>query len=194
MKSKRQEQREKHRRKQLLTRAIWIGAGALTLAFIAYFIWEGTRPAVGQAVPIMEDINHVEEGTNPGPYNSDPPTSGRHYASQYDAGFYDESSPEVTVPHPEGFLVHDLEHGYIILWYNCDLLTAGECEALKGELREVIDEVNSFKIIAFPRSSIQTPVVMTSWGMIQELESFDKDVAMDFYNRNLNNAPEPNAP
>jgi hypothetical protein len=142
----------------------------------------------------MANVEHVDEGTDPGPYNSDPPTSGRHYANEYDAGFYDETSPQAKAEHPEGFLVHNLEHGYIILWYNCDQLAEGECEGLKTELRGVIDEANSFKIIAFPRSSIEFPVVMTSWGMIQELERFDKDTALDFYNRNLNNAPEPNAP
>jgi hypothetical protein len=151
MKSKRQELREKRRRKQLLMRAMWIGAGAVVVALVAYFVWQGTRPAVGQSIPIMADVNHVDEGTDPGPFNSDPPTSGKHYANEYDAGFYDESSPQVNDIHPEGFLVHNLEHGYIILWYNCDLLDEGECESLKTDLREVIDEVNSLKIIVFFR-------------------------------------------
>lgn len=92
MKTKRQELREKRRRKQLITRAVWILVGAAAIALVAYFIWQETRPAVGQSVPIMADINHVEEGTDPGPYNSDPPTSGRHYASQYESGFFEESS------------------------------------------------------------------------------------------------------
>jgi hypothetical protein len=194
MKSRREELREKRRRRQMVIRAVWIGAGAIGLALIAYFVWQGTRPAVGQSIPIMSDINHVNEGTDPGPYNSDPPTSGRHYPSEYDAGFYDESSPQASDPYPEGFLVHNLEHGYVIFWYNCDLLDENECESLKTELREVIDEVNNFKVIAFPRNSIRVPVVVTSWGMIQEFERFDKDSALNFYNRNLNNAPEPNAP
>jgi Protein of unknown function (DUF3105) len=194
MKSRREEMRQKRRRKQQITRVIWIGAGAVALALVAYFVWQGTRPAVGQAVPIMQEVNHVDDGTDPGPYNSDPPTSGKHFGGEYNAGFYDESSPQTGDPYPEGFLVHNLEHGYIIFWYNCDLLDENECGSLKSELREVIAEVNNFKVIAFPRDSIDVPVVATSWGMIQEFDPFGVDSALDFYERNLNNAPEPNAP
>jgi hypothetical protein len=194
MTSKRDMLREKRRRNQLLKRAIWIGAGAMGLALVAYFIWQGIRPAVGQAIPIMADIGHVNEGMAPGPYNSDPPTSGKHYPGEYDAGFYDETSPQTKDPYPEGFLVHNLEHGYVIFWYNCDLLGENECTSLKTDLREIIDEVNSFKVIAFPRNTIDLPVVATSWGMIQEFEAFDKDSALNFYRNNLNHAPESLAP
>lgn len=194
MKSKRQQQREKRRRQGLITRAIWIIAGAAAIAVVAYFVWQGTRPAVGQSVPIMADVNHIEEGTDPGPYNSDPPTSGKHYANEYDAGFYDESSPQASAQYPEGYLVHNLEHGYVIFWYNCELLDNSGCEAVKSDLRAVIDEANNFKVIAFPHNTISVPVVATSWGMIQEYENFDQAAGLEFYKRNLNNAPEPNAP
>lgn len=194
MKSKREQLREQRRRKQMITRAVWIAVGAAAIALVAYFVWQETRPAVGQSVPIMADINHVEEGTDPGPYNSNPPTSGPHYASQYDAGFYDESSPQASAPFPEGYLVHSLEHGYVVFWYNCDLLDESECERVKSDIRAVIDEANNFKVIGFPRDSIEVPVAVTSWGMIQEFERFDKDAGVEFYRRNLNNAPEPNAP
>lgn len=96
--------------------------------------------------------------------------------------------------YPEGYLVHSLEHGYVIFYYNCQLLDESGCEEVKAEIREVIDEANNFKVIGFPRDSIEVPVAATSWGMIQEYRNFDKDAGLEFYRRNLNNAPEPNAP
>ncbi len=47
---------------------------------------------------------HVPEGTDPGPYNSNPPTSGPHYGQEYEAGFFDEQSPESRVKYTEGYL------------------------------------------------------------------------------------------
>jgi hypothetical protein len=142
----------------------------------------------------MAITSHVQEGTDPGPYNSDPPTSGKHYDPTYQAGFYDESDTETQNLHPEGFLVHNLEHGYVIFWYNCNLLDEQECTDLKTQIQGVMDEAGGTKLIAFPRESIEEPVVMTSWGRMLRFEEFDPAQARDFIQRNLNKAPEPNAP
>ncbi|HLC04454.1 MAG TPA: DUF3105 domain-containing protein [Anaerolineales bacterium] len=148
---------------------------------------------VGEAVAILP-AEHVEPGTDPGPYNSDPPTSGRHYAAEYNAGFYEETSPEATDDHPEGYLVHNLEHGYVIFWYNCTLLDETGCATLKDQIKQVMSAFDNFKVIAFPRGSIDVPLAMTSWGRIQRFETFDSDLATSFVRGNQNKAPEPNAP
>jgi hypothetical protein len=140
----------------------------------------------------MPDTTHVAEGTDPGPYNSDPPTSGKHYEATLNAGFYNEG--DVAVAHPEGHLVHNLEHGYVIFWYNCSPLSETECTELKGQIQGVMEGENNFKVIAFPWPSIDVPVVMTSWGRILRLENFDPQVAQNFVQTRRNKAPEPNAP
>ena len=60
--------------------------------------------------------------------------------------------------------------------------------------RAVTDQYNGIKLIAFPWQSIDTPVVMTSWGHLQRFERFNASRASDFIERNRNRAPEPNAP
>jgi hypothetical protein len=192
MKSKRQIAQEKRRRRKLLTYSTVGVIALLSVAVIASTVIGATRPLPGEEVPVMADISHVEEGTNPGPYNSDPPTSGRHYASTLDAGFYE--SGEVKDPHPEGFLVHNLEHGYVIFWYNCSLLNESNCSDLKEQIKGVLDAENNFKVIAFPWESIDAPVVMTSWGRMLSFSNFDPQQAQDFVQRNRNKAPEPFAP
>ncbi len=159
-------------------------AGIALTAFLALDFAQ-----VGEKVPIMSDTSHIPEGTDPNPLNSNPPTSGVHYPEDLKSGFYSENSYE----YPEGYLVHNLEHGYVIFWYNCSLLSDAECATLKGQIQAVMDEKDSFKMIAYPWDKTDVPLVLTSWGRTLPMESFDRDAALDFYRRNLNKAPEPNA-
>lgn len=205
---KKQTRRELRRaqKQKARTRSIWLwgGAGLGVIVVIAAVIaLNRSRPTagggalsapVGEAVAILP-ADHVDPGTDPGPYNSDPPTSGRHYPAEYNAGFYDEGSPQAAEAHPEGYLVHNLEHGYVIFWYNCALLNnAADCATLKVQIRQVMAGFDNFKVIAFPRASIEVPLVMTSWGRLQQFETFDSDLATAFVRGNQNKAPEPNAP
>jgi hypothetical protein len=185
------DQRRRQRSKSVL---IWGGLGVALIALIIVLVRPRTQPSQGEAVPVMESSAHVQQGTDPGPYNSDPPTSGRHYDNSLPAGFYDESDLPEFEPYPAGFLVHSLEHGYVIFWYNCDLLSDGECSSLQEQMRGVMAEAEDFKVIAFPWTSIEVPVVMTSWGQMLRMDRFDPATALQFVRTNRNRAPEPQAP
>lgn len=189
-KIKRQQIRERQRRQRITTSLIWGGIGAGLLAILGFIVWQGVRPAAGKSVPIMTSSPHIATDADPGQYNSDPPTSGLHYADTLQAGFYETNDYQ----YPAGYLVHNLEHGYVILWYNCDLLDEAGCAELKSQIHSVMDELGGFKMIAYPWNSIDVPVAMTSWGRLQRFETFDAEQAKAFYRANLNKAPEPNAP
>jgi len=141
----------------------------------------------------MAQSNHVTEGDGLGPNNSNPPTSGPHYANEFDAGFYEKTDAASLQDYPEGDLVHNLEHGYVIFWYNCALLDVQSCTELKTYIQSVIDEFNGVKLIAFPRETMVVPVAITSWGQLQQFEVFDQDQGVSFIEHNRNRAPEPNA-
>ncbi len=53
-----------------------------------------------------QDISQIK-------YNSNPPTSGDHFPVWLKAGVY-------KAPVSDGYQIHSLEHGYVILSYNCD--------------------------------------------------------------------------
>ena len=55
---------------------IWGSIAVVALAVLGYALWVAFRPSSGESIPIMASSNHVDEGEDPGPYNSDPPTSG----------------------------------------------------------------------------------------------------------------------
>lgn len=190
IKKTRQEQRAKQRRQKLISNLTWGGIGAAVLVILGFIVWQGVRPAAGESIQIMVSEPHIPTGSDPGRYNSDPPTSGLHYADTLQAGFYETND----YPYPAGYLVHNLEHGYVIFWYNCDLLDETDCSELKSQIRLVMDELGNVKIIAYPWSSMDVPVAMTSWGRIQTFETFDVERAKAFYRANLNKAPEPGAP
>jgi len=189
-KTKRQQMRERNRRQKMITNLIWGGIGVAVIAVLGFIVWQGVRPAAGVKIPVMAGSTHIAIDSDPGAYNSDPPTSGPHYAEEARGGFYDSNNYQF----PAGYLVHNLEHGYVIFWYNCDLLDDSACSELKSQIRAVMDEVGGAKVIAYPWTSLDVPLVMTSWGRMEKFESFDADKTKAFYRANLNKAPEPNAP
>ena len=201
-KSTRERIRAKKRRER--TRNLVIG-GLIAVAAVAGVSWlssQSRERESGDTVPIpqveavdeMADLAHVAEGTDPGPYNSDPPTSGRHYSTQAFAGFNRESDLESFGDFPAGYLVHSLEHGYVIFWYNCEDLSADECGELQDDIERVMGRVGDFKVIGFPWDSIAEPVVLTSWGRMLRFNEFDPAIAEQYVRNFRNQAPEPNAP
>ncbi len=85
--------------------AIFIG-----MALLAWLFMMSTKPLPGVA-QLQDGRDHKPEGTKID-YQFNPPTSGDHYASWITKGFYEESRPDPN-------LVHSMEHGYIIVWYDC---------------------------------------------------------------------------
>ena len=189
-KSNRQKMHERQRKQKIRTNLIWGGIGVVILAIVGLVVWQGVRPEAGESIPIMVSDPHIPVDSDPGQYNSDPPTSGPHYAEEARTGFFDNNNYKF----PAGYLVHNLEHGYVIFWYNCDLLDESSCTNLKEQIKTTIDDLGGVKLIAYSWPSLDIPLVMTSWGRLQRFETFDAEQAKAFYRSNLNKAPEPNAP
>lgn len=88
----------------------------LLIGTIYWFITIATKPKPGQSIPDL-GRDHVAD-TTPVNYNSNPPTSGPHSEAWEKAGIYD-------YPLNDRKLIHSLEHGYIIISYNCDYKKQG---------------------------------------------------------------------
>ncbi len=193
-----QKRRDREKRREVIQ---WTVGTVLVLAFIVFLIFRPRPEAisndqigtpgigVGTFVPV-QSADHVPDGA-PVDSPTDPPTSGTHYGAPMLAGFYTEESPEYLDSTHDGYLIHSLEHAYVIFWYNCDLLSADECTSLLDQVQEVMDRFNGAKLIAFPRPSLEVPLVMTSWGYLQEFETFDPNLAEQFIETNRRFAPEP---
>jgi hypothetical protein len=125
--SKRQASQARKRRQRLTSALIWGGLGIGAIAIVGILLWQAFRPSAGEEVPIPANYEtHIEEGTPPGPYPSDPPAGGVHYASELDAKFYQETDLASIPDYPEGSLVHN-QHGYgffgttVLCWMRQDV-------------------------------------------------------------------------
>lgn len=87
----------------------------LMSGILAWAYFESTKPLPG-VLGLQESREHRPQGEKID-YQQNPPTSGPHYPEPAKPGVYDQ-------PVADGYLVHSMEHGYIIIWYNCDRLNA----------------------------------------------------------------------
>lgn len=146
--------------------------------------------------PPLQPGNHVPVGTVITTWDSNPPSSGDHYPVW--AAFQAYATPV-----PRGYYVHDLEHGAIVLLYNCGLLgdagvseagadAATACDVLIAGLMQVVasmptdplcDPSIRVRYVLTPDPLIAYPVAAAAWGWtynaacldLPTLEAFAKD-------------------
>lgn len=126
---------------------------------------------------------HVDEGTKV-TYNSNPPTSGPHYPVWQKYGITDK-------PVADELLVHSLEHGYVIMSYNCAKLPAGtSCDTLKKQLSDIVKEKRTWKLIMIPRPNLDVPLALTAWTYLDKMKQFDKNRIASFIDDFRDKGPE----
>lgn len=99
-----------------------VGAFAL-LGWVFFESYNQTKPKPGIEA-LDEGRNHIPHGSKTN-YKFNPPTGGDHYADWITKGFYDE-------PREDGSLVHSLEHGYVIINYDCEQRLAFKFEFISS--------------------------------------------------------------
>ncbi|MEK7651733.1 MAG: DUF3105 domain-containing protein [Patescibacteria group bacterium] len=124
----------------------------------------------------LQSATHIDVGATHEPYNSNPPTSGPHYAQQANWGVYEN-------PLPDEQLIHNLEHGGIWISYK-DI-----DEQTKSEL-EIIGRQNPGSVVVTPRANNDSKIALASWGRLQKLDSFNQEEILSFIKANINNSPE----
>lgn len=190
--SKKEQRQQAHARRRRLSRLAWGAGGLAFLALLGYGAWNLLRPRLGQGVP-QQARTHIQVGDAHEPYNTDPPTSGPH-AGIVRADFYETAPPDEN-------LVHNLEHGYVVIWYNCTGLEDAGCQSLKTQIQGVMNRAKPVvvasdirKLIAAPRPGMDALVALTSWGRVHKLMAFDEGQVTQFINGFRNRAPESDAP
>lgn len=114
-------------------------------------------------------------------YETDPPLSGQHYATWINPGFYDQ--PQI----PEE-LVHSLEHGHVVIYYDEAKLTATELDAVNALTRK--HRGNWDGVVAVPRTDPEHPLVLTAWEHALRLNGYDAAVVDQFVDLFRGRGPE----
>ena len=191
-----EERRKAERRREALRRnLVTILVAVVVTALVATAIVlqkreeEGASGNIGVSIadanctdverPENQGRDHITQGTPHEPYSSDPPTSGPHYEIPASLGFYPE-------PLPPEQLVHNMEHGQIVIWYADDLPQ----ESI--ELVEALYEEDRSSTVAVPYANVDAPneIVVTAWGAMMSCEKISQAAIDEFRRRFQGKAPE----
>jgi hypothetical protein len=129
-----------------------------------------------------EGRTHVQRGSNVN-YAQSPPLSGPHYGSTVQAGFYEQRQPA-------GALVHSLEHGAVVIYYNPSALPADAESHLRSLANEYTDTWASVIVLPHPEDDPETPFVLTAWRTKLTMEEYDRDTVSAFLAEYLGRGPE----
>ena len=189
----------RQRRRRFLRWGGAIAIGAVAFAFIVSLFIGGLplQDLLGRSAPdgpgqrIVELLpEHVAPGEDHPPYNSVPATSGPHFGQPlaparwgvHDAFLADE------------VLLHNLEHGYINVHYDCP----DGCPELVQQLTDIVDKATDRegKVLMSPYPDMGARIVLTAWTFIDEFDLFDEQRINEFVNSHESspNAPEATVP
>src|SRR3989338_7037303 len=164
-----------------------IGVVLLTLVIIFGGTWLSSRegiktqaklskPLMGEKMPDMGAVHVARDKSHP-EYNTNPPTSGWHWAGPAGRGIKNE-------PVPDELILHSMEHGAAVVWYRMDL-EQSEVDKIKEAFADA-----SCKKIMLPRENLDVPVALASWGYLLKLEVVDAETIVAFIETNNDRAPE----
>jgi hypothetical protein len=147
-------------------------------------------PAVAPA-PLGE-ANHPSEGAthlvlcSTTCYATNPPSSGNHYPVWPVYKTY-------SAPVPWGFLVHGLEHGAVIVSYNCPCGCADEVAAAQAWIDALpIDSQcgEPPRVVLAPDPDLDVRWAASAWTWTLRAQSFDPVAFQAFFTAHYNNGPE----
>lgn len=184
---KQAEARRSKRRRNLVT----FGIAGLVAALVVFLIFserseeqavDGVAAEEAGCTDIEEPeemgADHVEDGT-PVDYNSTPPTSGPHYQQTANAGFSaDPIQPER--------LVHNMEHGQIVVWYSPDA-----AQSTVDSLEAYVDNAG-IAMLATPFAEVPDGKAfsITAWGALQSCDEVSEDILDRFRANYQGRGPE----
>lgn len=183
---RREAEKQKLRSKKIkhwIIAALWLagigGVMALGVWWVApRFVPKGADDSVAYPIQVAE---HIAEGSQHPPYNSNPPSSGWHYASPALLGFYDVDEPSPS----DEKIIHNLEHGSVWIAYH---------PRIPDATRDALQKFDASKIIITPREANDTDIALVAWGRVDTFNleggTLDTGRIENFIKRYTNRGPE----
>ena len=198
---RREQQRKAARRSNLIT----VGLAVLILGIVGIAV---VMQSGGEAPPAPEGVAAADAGCDPieepeeegnkhvSPseqvdYENSPPTSGDHWPTDFlvDPAFYPE-------PVEEEGLVHNMEHGHVVVWYKPD--APGDTESELEDFTTAANHEDALPggaippIITVPYDDIEESksYVLTAWNATQSCARYSLDAINNFRERFQGRGPE----
>jgi hypothetical protein len=193
-------QRTRERRNLLLIVGGLAAAGLAILVVALYLnnaaqktgrlAWQTQTGVAGEQVPDEAKATHIP-ATETWQYKNYPPTSGPHYGSPDGPVAW-----QTIATMREGHYIHNLEHGGIVILYNCP--SGQECDKLKSDLSNYVETrapiepiYKEVKLVMSPYSrDMKKKVALLAWNWIEFLDGYDEKEITRFYEIHVNNGPE----
>ncbi len=188
-------QEEEQRAQAQRRRYVLIGLGIVggVILVVALIVGVGvlsptpTPTAVAQArqaqcIPVQtlpsQGGEHIDPSQSHPPYNSNPPTSGWHWANSQERGIY-------TTQQVQEQLVHNLEHGGIMIQYR---------DLAQADVQRLTDLVRSDRphliLAPYPGLSEGAKVALTAWSNLQLCTGVDENAIRAFIRAYRDKGPE----
>jgi uncharacterized protein DUF3105 len=113
-------------------------------------------------------------------YTTNPPSGGPHYAVWPLFQSYGFALPE-------GFLVHGLEHGAVVFWYNCPEGCADEVQQVEAFIAALPADPlcagtgSARRAILVPSANLTSRWAASAWGFALNASCFDEQAFGAFY-------------
>lgn len=161
----------------------------IILGFVIYALTRSEKlapkpPALAEEKHDNQGQQHIAQSQEHVAYNSNPPSSGPHYVQPTPWGIKDSEIADET-------LVHNLEHGGIIITYQPNL-----DPAKVNQLRDVFNKLpkskqfNEIKAVLVPRSKDNHAIQLAAWTWTMNLDDVDEAKIVQFYNEHVDQGPE----
>jgi len=128
-----------------------------------------------------EGRDHVPKDTKV-TYKTSPPTSGFHYDRWLPPGVYDEDK---TIPE---LLVHNLEHGNVVIYVDQASLNPKDGEALLMLPRKHSGQWDG--VVLVNKKGMTQPLILTAWRTSLPLKEYNAEKVAAFLDAFLGRGPE----
>ena len=125
---------------------------------------------LGEEMEIMPTRDHVPEGQEPF-YITLPPTSGDHWETWADCGFYEDGLPDALI-------THNLEHGNIVVSYN---LAVQKDIVYLRTIFDSFDLAAEWGVFRFYDKIPEGTVALAAWGRLETMQSVDRERIANFF-------------
>lgn len=132
---------------------------------------------------------HVATGSRVTSYRSDPPVSGPHwsYANLPDFGSAPIAWGIYTQPIPDEVLVHNIEHGGIVINYR----TSAALEIVQQLVDFIQNQPGGIEgFILAPRNNNPAPVTMSAWEYYLNVFQINEPLMQNFISAHYDQGPE----